>query len=76
MEIVQKKSLARSCRSSSSIYNKRCAFTRKCTFLVKEQRARFYIMGRCVTWCETEPLKPITEPNTKLFKTINRKPIE
>ncbi|KAH1030564.1 hypothetical protein J1N35_042738 [Gossypium stocksii] len=29
--------------------NKRCAFTRKCARLVKEQRARFYIMRRCVT---------------------------
>ncbi|KAF6137824.1 hypothetical protein GIB67_040532 [Kingdonia uniflora] len=28
---------------------KRCAFTRKCASLVKEQRARFYIMRRCVT---------------------------
>ncbi|VVB02758.1 unnamed protein product [Arabis nemorensis] len=26
----------------------RCAFTRKCARLVKEQRARFYIMRRCV----------------------------
>ncbi|PIA60387.1 hypothetical protein AQUCO_00300109v1 [Aquilegia coerulea] len=28
---------------------RRCAFTRKCATLVKEQRARFYIMRRCVT---------------------------
>ncbi|KAI3875860.1 hypothetical protein MKX03_023783 [Papaver bracteatum] len=28
---------------------RRCAFTRKCSSLVKEQRARFYIMRRCVT---------------------------
>ncbi|KFK36861.1 hypothetical protein AALP_AA4G181100 [Arabis alpina] len=27
---------------------RRCAFTRKCARLVKEQRARFYIMRRCV----------------------------
>ncbi|XP_058109593.1 small polypeptide DEVIL 11-like [Magnolia sinica] len=27
----------------------RCSFTRKCASLVKEQRARFYIMRRCVT---------------------------
>ncbi|KAK6270729.1 hypothetical protein POUND7_007827 [Theobroma cacao] len=35
--------------SSSSSSHKRCAFTRKCARLVKEQRARFYIMRRCVT---------------------------
>ncbi|XVF75311.1 hypothetical protein PTKIN_Ptkin13bG0177200 [Pterospermum kingtungense] len=35
--------------SSSSSSGKRCAFTRKCARLVKEQRARFYIMRRCVT---------------------------
>lgn len=29
--------------------NRRCGFTRKCASLVKEQRARFYIMRRCVT---------------------------
>ncbi|KAK8501574.1 hypothetical protein V6N13_027215 [Hibiscus sabdariffa] len=28
--------------------SKRCAFTRKCSKLVREQRARFYIMRRCV----------------------------
>ncbi|XP_075512785.1 small polypeptide DEVIL 11-like [Primulina tabacum] len=28
---------------------RRCCFTRKCAALVKEQRARFYIMRRCVT---------------------------
>ncbi|KAE9598786.1 hypothetical protein Lal_00022379 [Lupinus albus] len=27
---------------------KKCAFARKCARLVKEQRARFYIMRRCV----------------------------
>ncbi|KAK1409452.1 hypothetical protein QVD17_35978 [Tagetes erecta] len=29
--------------------HRRCAFTRKCARLVKQQRARFYIMRRCVT---------------------------
>ncbi|GMH30586.1 hypothetical protein Nepgr_032429 [Nepenthes gracilis] len=29
--------------------NRRCAFSRKCARLVKEQRARFYIVRRCVT---------------------------
>ncbi|XP_042476991.1 small polypeptide DEVIL 11-like [Macadamia integrifolia] len=28
---------------------RRCSFSRKCASLVKEQRARFYIMRRCVT---------------------------
>ncbi|CAN0909540.1 Small polypeptide DEVIL 11 [Linum grandiflorum] len=28
---------------------RRCSFSRKCARLVKEQRARFYIMRRCVT---------------------------
>ncbi|KAF9590887.1 hypothetical protein IFM89_000143 [Coptis chinensis] len=35
--------------SSSSSSKRRCAFTRKCATLVKEQRAKFYIMRRCVT---------------------------
>ncbi|XP_010534509.1 PREDICTED: uncharacterized protein LOC104810035 [Tarenaya hassleriana] len=39
--------------SSFSGYDKaqkqgKCAFTRKCARLVKEQRARFYIVRRCV----------------------------
>ncbi|OIW16148.1 hypothetical protein TanjilG_18863 [Lupinus angustifolius] len=34
---------------NSSTTQKKCAFARKCTRLVKEQRARFYIMRRCVT---------------------------
>ncbi|KAK4720886.1 hypothetical protein R3W88_011119 [Solanum pinnatisectum] len=34
---------------NSSSHHKRCAFTRKCANLVKEQRAKFYIMRRCVT---------------------------
>ncbi|GMI84879.1 DEVIL 11, ROTUNDIFOLIA like 8 [Hibiscus trionum] len=36
-------------KNSSASSAKRCAFTRKCARLVKEQRARFYIMRRCVT---------------------------
>lgn len=35
--------------SSSSSSRRRCSFTRKCARLVKEQRARFYIVRRCVT---------------------------
>ncbi|KAI3799857.1 hypothetical protein L1987_35162 [Smallanthus sonchifolius] len=35
--------------TSSAATHRRCAFTRKCARLVKEQRARFYIMRRCVT---------------------------
>ncbi|KAL4621085.1 hypothetical protein ACB092_06G202400 [Castanea dentata] len=35
--------------SSSSSSHRRCSFTRKCARLVKEQRARFYIVRRCVT---------------------------
>ncbi|CAN4106813.1 unnamed protein product [Withania somnifera] len=34
---------------NSSSHHKRCAFTRKCANLFKEQRAKFYIMRRCVT---------------------------
>ncbi|KAJ4719993.1 Rotundifolia-like protein [Melia azedarach] len=34
---------------SASSSQRRCSFTRKCARLVKEQRARFYIMRRCVT---------------------------
>ncbi|XP_054791346.1 small polypeptide DEVIL 11-like [Prosopis cineraria] len=48
-------SRSRSSISSSSSFMKnstdtrrRCAFARKCAKLVKEQRARFYIMRRCV----------------------------
>ncbi|TYG73126.1 hypothetical protein ES288_D04G075600v1 [Gossypium darwinii] len=36
-------------KNPSSCSSKRSAFTRKCARLVKEQRARFYIMRRCVT---------------------------
>ncbi|GFZ14926.1 ROTUNDIFOLIA like 8 [Actinidia rufa] len=52
---LSKKEGSRSARSSTSSSlmrnssNRRCAFTRKCARLVKEQRARFYIMRRCVT---------------------------
>ncbi|KAI3519943.1 hypothetical protein L2E82_32213 [Cichorium intybus] len=42
-------SLIRNPSSSSADTRRRCAFTRKCARLVKEQRARFYIMRRCVT---------------------------
>ncbi|KAG5052970.1 hypothetical protein AAZX31_02G233400 [Glycine max] len=34
---------------NSSSSQRRCAFASKCAKLVKEQRARFYIMRRCVT---------------------------
>lgn len=33
---------------NSTTTQRRCAFARKCARLVKEQRARFYIMRRCV----------------------------
>ncbi|EEF30810.1 conserved hypothetical protein [Ricinus communis] len=36
-------------KNSSSSSQRRCSFTRKCARLVKEQRARFYIVRRCVT---------------------------
>ncbi|KAK4798620.1 hypothetical protein SAY86_030946 [Trapa natans] len=36
-------------RTLSSAGSRRCSFTRKCSMLVREQRARFYIMRRCVT---------------------------
>ncbi|KAL0540900.1 hypothetical protein IC582_020923 [Cucumis melo] len=50
----KKEGLSRSTRSSSfpiikNSSHRRCSFTRKCARLVKEQRARFYIMRRCVT---------------------------
>ncbi|CAM8952179.1 hypothetical protein QQ045_017255 [Rhodiola kirilowii] len=52
-KLSKKESLSRSRSTSSMVKNssnhKRCAFTRKCAKLVKEQRARFYIMRRCVT---------------------------
>ncbi|KAL5154228.1 hypothetical protein HKD37_19G053628 [Glycine soja] len=33
---------------ATSIFQRKCAFARKCARLVKEQRARFYIMRHCV----------------------------
>ncbi|KAK4835896.1 hypothetical protein QYF36_015967 [Acer negundo] len=64
-KLSKKESSSRSCRSSASSsssssnftknppnkanHSRRCSFTRKCARLVKEQRARFYIMRRCVT---------------------------
>ncbi|ESW35415.1 hypothetical protein PHAVU_001G233300 [Phaseolus vulgaris] len=33
---------------NNSSTQRKCAFARKCARLVKEQRARFYIMRRCV----------------------------
>ncbi|KAH7855146.1 hypothetical protein Vadar_021741 [Vaccinium darrowii] len=35
--------------TKNSSRRSRCTFSRKCARLVKEQRARFYIMRRCVT---------------------------
>ncbi|CAK8538176.1 unnamed protein product [Lathyrus sativus] len=52
---LSKKEASTRSRSSSSSFIKntstqrKCAFARKCARLVKEQRARFYIMRRCVT---------------------------
>ncbi|KAK3409162.1 hypothetical protein EUGRSUZ_J01236 [Eucalyptus grandis] len=50
------RSSSSSCSSSStssimkgSASRRRCAFTRRCARLVREQRARFYIVRRCVT---------------------------
>ncbi|MFS7957939.1 hypothetical protein Hanom_Chr07g00672381 [Helianthus anomalus] len=61
-KLSKKESISRSRSSTSSLIrnssssatattvsHRRCAFTRKCARLVKEQRARFYIMRRCVT---------------------------
>ncbi|KEH34723.1 hypothetical protein MtrunA17_Chr3g0112011 [Medicago truncatula] len=52
---LSKKESSRSLSSNSSFVNKnssthhkKCTFARKCSRLVKEQRARFYIMRRCV----------------------------
>ncbi|KAL9165015.1 hypothetical protein ABFS82_06G143200 [Erythranthe guttata] len=53
---LSKKEISLSTRSSNSLikkknssHHRKCSFTRKCASLVKEQRARFYIMRRCVT---------------------------
>ncbi|CAL5203166.1 unnamed protein product [Lathyrus oleraceus] len=35
-------------KKKNSTHQRKCAFARKCVRLVKEQRARFYIMRRCV----------------------------
>ncbi|KAJ7960136.1 Rotundifolia-like protein [Quillaja saponaria] len=54
-KLSKKEGSSRSRSSNSSLMKnssesqRRCAFTRKCAKLVKEQRARFYIMRRCVT---------------------------
>ncbi|KAI3751343.1 hypothetical protein L2E82_22426 [Cichorium intybus] len=48
-KLSKKGSISRSRSSSSSSSHRRCTFTRKCARLVKEQRARFYIMRRCVS---------------------------
>ncbi|KAL3650174.1 hypothetical protein CASFOL_006577 [Castilleja foliolosa] len=47
-KLSKKESLSKSCRRSSN-FTRKCSFTRKCAALVKEQRARFYIVRRCVT---------------------------
>ncbi|XP_047320993.1 small polypeptide DEVIL 13-like [Impatiens glandulifera] len=60
MVVVVVESINRSSSSSSSSrqheqqqqrrrQRSRCSFSRKCARLFKEQRARFYIMRRCVT---------------------------
>uniref|UniRef100_A0A0A0KQA4 Uncharacterized protein n=1 Tax=Cucumis sativus TaxID=3659 RepID=A0A0A0KQA4_CUCSA len=43
------RSSSSSCPLMRNSSDRRCSFTRKCAKLVKEQRARFYIMRRCVT---------------------------
>ncbi|CAN1257477.1 Small polypeptide DEVIL 11 [Linum perenne] len=56
-KLSKKESSSRSSRSSTSTTTplmknssqRKCSFSRKCARLVKEQRARFYIMRRCVT---------------------------
>ncbi|KAJ0103098.1 hypothetical protein Patl1_06420 [Pistacia atlantica] len=53
-KLSKKEGSSRSRSSTSSTTtttssHRRCSFTRKCARLVKEQRARFYIMRRCVT---------------------------
>ncbi|KAG7998937.1 hypothetical protein I3843_01G280700 [Carya illinoinensis] len=52
-KLSKKEGSSRSRSSSTPLMttssHRRCAFTRKCARLVKEQRARFYIMRRCVT---------------------------
>ncbi|GLT43840.1 hypothetical protein SLA2020_177700 [Shorea laevis] len=52
-KLSKKEGSSRSRSSTSPLMknssHRRCSFTRKCARLVKEQRARFYIMRRCVT---------------------------
>ncbi|KAL7585561.1 small polypeptide DEVIL 11 [Lactuca sativa] len=48
-KLSKKGSISRSRSSSATSSHRRCTFTRKCARLVKEQRARFYIMRRCVS---------------------------
>ncbi|KAJ0259512.1 DVL11 [Hirschfeldia incana] len=47
LKITRSSSMS-SCRGKKTQRQGRCTFTRKCAKLVKEQRARFYIMRRCV----------------------------
>ncbi|GKU91965.1 hypothetical protein SLEP1_g5762 [Rubroshorea leprosula] len=51
-KLSKKEGSSRSRSSNSPLMKnssqRRCSFTRKCARLVKEQRARFYIMRRCV----------------------------
>lgn len=42
-------SASASASRSRSPSQRRCAFSRRCARLVSEQRARFYIVRRCVT---------------------------
>ncbi|KAF6150321.1 hypothetical protein GIB67_034020 [Kingdonia uniflora] len=52
-KLSKKDQFIRSTSSSGFVGNskksKKSSFSRKCASLVKEQRARFYIMRRCVT---------------------------
>ncbi|VFQ88387.1 unnamed protein product [Cuscuta campestris] len=48
-KLSRKESSAAAAMKSAAPRHRRCSFTRKCASLVKEQRARFYIMRRCVT---------------------------
>ncbi|KAE8718031.1 peptidyl-prolyl cis-trans isomerase FKBP20-1-like isoform X1 [Hibiscus syriacus] len=47
-KLSKKENSSSSLTATTTPTSKRCAFTRKCAKLVKEQRARFYIMRRCV----------------------------
>ncbi|CAN1257478.1 Small polypeptide DEVIL 11 [Linum perenne] len=52
-KLSKKESSSRSSRTTTPLMKnssqRKCSFSRKCARLVKEQRARFYIMRRCVT---------------------------